>query len=507
MSKYNWNIYNNERLINDLVDEFDELAFVEDVIKTKRRKGSKLPKKRFPLAHLVYLCRKIYSGYYTHKTFLEKQSISYKVLELWFGEDYHRYTDILLDYTETWSKKDSLTRGWSLKDRTRKVLDKYFEREVRRTDTNRLLGLDGKVIKKLPGAAIMRTVDNEGRRMRQNEKMESNIHSVVELNFNNIQSTIDMIRQIKDVGYIKGKNNNAWTRDLMNYSPDELTNFRKSLLELRDITDSEMLPKGKMYQHYYEGQTGRVYSTGQHSLQRMKKIIRDIVLGGVGYWDYDIQNCHYTIMNQLGNDYGLRTFNSFDNYIKNKSKIRKSLSKELKVDVSIIKECIIAILYGCKKSVGDKNKLTELLGRDKHLKLLQNDWITELFDDREDITNSIIDKTIREPKKYRWLKLKGIKKQYFENCRNKRLNYLDENGKKTQNRFVLAHILQGIESKMLDICMGVELGRVGVLIHDGFVTRGTIDEVKYSTAIENELGISVKFDKKKLDCELDHVVF
>ena len=239
----------------------------------------------------------------------------------------------------------------------------------------------------------------------------------------------------------------------------------------------------------------------------MKKIIRDIVLGGVGYWDYDIQNCHYTIMNQLGNDYGLRTFNSFDNYIKNKSKIRKSLSKELKVDVSIIKECIIAILYGCKKSVGDKNKLTELLGRDKHLKLLQNDWIIELFGDREDITNSIIEKTIREPKKYRWLKLKGIKKQYFENCRNKRLNYLDENGKKTQNRFVLAHILQGIESKMLDICMGVELGRVGVLIHDGFVTRGTIDETKYSTAIENELGISVKFDKKKLDCELDHVVF
>ena len=132
MSKYNWNIYNNERLINDLVDEFDELAFVEDVIKTKRRKGSKLPKKRFPLAHLVYLCRKIYSGYYTHKTFLEKQSISYKVLELWFGEDYHRYTDILLDYTETWSKKDSLTRGWSLKDRTRKVCKVVIYSRARR---------------------------------------------------------------------------------------------------------------------------------------------------------------------------------------------------------------------------------------------------------------------------------------------------------------------------------------------------------------------------------------
>ena len=351
----------------------------------------------------------------------------------------------------------------------------------------------------------MKTVDNNGRRMRREEKMENNIHSVLKLNFNNIQNTIDMIRQIKDVGFIKGTNNNAWTKDLMEYNPEELTDFRKSLLELRDITDSEMLPKGKMYQHYYEGQTGRVYSTGQNSIQTMKKIIRNIVLGGVGYWDYDIKNCHYTIMNQLGNEYGLRTFNSFDNYIKNKSKIRKSLSKELKVDVKVIKECIIAILYGCSKSVRKDNKLTELLGTTGHNRLLQNDWIQELFKDREELTDSIIEKTLQNPKQYRWLRLKGIKKQYYENVRNKRLNYLDENGNKTKNRFVLAHILQGIESKMLDVCMGVELGTICVLIHDGFITRNEIDELKYSKAVKNELNIDVEFEKKKLDCVLDHV--
>jgi len=505
MSKYSWNIYNNERLVNDLVDEFDELAFVEDVIKTKRRKGSKLPKNRFPLAYLVYLCRKIYSGYYTHKVFDEYQSVSYKVLERWFGENYHRYTDILLEHTEVWSKTDGYTRGWRLQARTEKILDSYFEREVKRKDVNRLLGLDGKIIKKLPSQGIMKTVDNNGRRMRREEKMENNIHSVLKLNFNNIQNTIDMIRQIKDVGFIKGTNNNAWTKDLMEYNPEELTDFRKSLLELRDITDSEMLPKGKMYQHYYEGQTGRVYSTGQNSIQTMKKIIRNIVLGGVGYWDYDIKNCHYTIMNQLGNEYGLRTFNSFDNYIKNKSKIRKSLSKELKVDVKVIKECIIAILYGCSKSVRKDNKLTELLGTTGHNRLLQNDWIQELFKDREELTDSIIEKTLQNPKQYRWLRLKGIKKQYYENVRNKRLNYLDENGNKTKNRFVLAHILQGIESKMLDVCMGVELGAICVLIHDGFITRNEIDELKYSKAVKNELNIDVEFEKKKLDCVLDHV--
>ena len=45
--------------------------------------------------------------------------------------------------------------------------------------------------------------------MRAAEKLENNIHSVLELNFDNIQRTIDLIRQIKDSGYIKGKNNNA----------------------------------------------------------------------------------------------------------------------------------------------------------------------------------------------------------------------------------------------------------------------------------------------------------
>jgi hypothetical protein len=69
MSKYSWNIYNNERLVTDLINEFEELAFVEDIVKTKRRKGSKLPKQRFPLGYLVYLCRKIYSGYYTFRLY------------------------------------------------------------------------------------------------------------------------------------------------------------------------------------------------------------------------------------------------------------------------------------------------------------------------------------------------------------------------------------------------------------------------------------------------------
>ena len=53
--------------------------------------------------------------------------------------------------------------------------------------------------------------------------------------------------------------------------------------------------------------------------------------------------------------------------------------------------------------------------------------------------------------------------------------------------------------------MGVELGRVVVLIHDGFITNGKIDELRYSKAVEDTLGISIEFDKKSLDCVLSNV--
>jgi hypothetical protein len=506
MGNYNWNVYNQEYLVKKLCENFDELNFVDDVINRKKVvKGQ--GKFRYPLGYLIYLVRKIYTGYYQHKVFKETTSVSYKVLTNWFGRDYHKYTDILLEYTEVWSKSQGYTRGWKLKDDTRKVLDDYFTKEVRQKEVNRMLGLDGKVIKQLSDAGIYRVTDNIGRRMRKEEKLENNIHSIIEINFDNVQNCLDIIRQVMDSGYIKNGNLNKWTKGFLNKSPGELKDYRNVLREIRDISDTEWLPKGKMYQHYYETSTGRVYSTGHNSLQRMRKLIRNVILGGVGYWDYDIQNCHYTLLNHLVEYYGLKSCNSFDEYIKNKVKIRNNLSKDLGVELSVIKECIIAVMYGCSKVNRDGNKLTDLLGKQKQILLVENTFIKELFEDRNRVVKDIIDITDKENKKYNFLKIYGKTKRYYQNIRNKRLYLIDKEGKKVKQNQILGHILQGMESKILDVCMGIELGKLRVLIHDGFVTEGRIDEKQYSNVVKNELGISVRFDKQKLDCCLNKVNF
>jgi len=504
MSKSSWKIYNPERLVKDLHSEFPELNFVDDVIKVKRRKGSKLPKYRFPLGYLIYLTRKIYSGYYKHRVFQTRSSIHYKTLEKWFGEDYHSITDILLEYTDTWSKELGYTRGWSLLPSTRKILDDYFSKEVRQKETNRILGLDGKILSKLPEHGIVRTNDMSGRRMLKEEKFNNNLHSVVKINFDNIQNCIDVIREIKDTGSIGKDNYNKWTKKLLckDLTPDELTDRRNTLVDLRHIADTELLPKGSIYQHYFEVDSGRVYTQGNTSLQQTYKEIREIVLGGLGYWDYDIRNCHYTIMNYLTDYFGIGKCDSFDEYTNNKKHIRKTISLQLDVDEIIVKKILIAILYGCSKRIKEGNQITDTIGEKKHAELLTNPFISLLFSDRDRLSKGILDRVVSEPLKHPYLQIHGKKKIYYQNIRHKKLNYYDEEGETQYTPKVMAHILQGIESKMLDICLGVSPGELKVLIHDGFITEGRIDESKYIKKIEEETGISVMFDKKPLDCVL-----
>ena len=92
---------------------------------------------------------------------------------------------------------------------------------------------------------------------------------------------------------------------------------------------------------------------------------------------------------------------------------------------------------------------------------------------------------------------------FFSNIFNKRL-YLIEDGKKVTKRRVLAHLLQGLESKMLDICLGKGRNRqIKVLIHDGFISNGTLNESDMVSDILTGTGVSVEFDKKPLDCVLN----
>ena len=497
-------IYTTQKLKETLIKEFDELVWIDE----KKKIGRKKNKIIYPLSSLIYWCQKIYTGYYKHNTYGGYHSIHYKTLEGWFGQDYHNIVSILLESPLGW-KKGSHTKGWRLRKKTEKVLDDYYSKISRQRRYNTLLNLDGKRITKLDPAGITKT-STMGKKVSKEERFENNINSVVKVNFDNIQNGIDLIRQYLDTNKIDSFNKNKWTNKLFyeehpihTRTPDSLVERWRTLLLLREMSDNEVLNKGYIYKHYYYNKTGRVYTDGNISIQNMYSDLRDIVFGGLGCWDYDISNCHYTIMKQLMHYYNIKGGDSFQYYIDNKKQIRKTLSLKLGVSESKVKSVIISILYGSQKTINENCEITKILGQDKHRELLKDAFIQQLFDDRETLTDNIIKITEKEPKQHQYLQICGARKPYYKNIRNRRLLFTDSNGKKTPRRKILGHLLQGLESKILDIIIG-EVGRdkIKVLIHDGFICDGRIDENKVITAVHNELQIEIEFDKKPLDCKL-----
>ena len=501
--KNNWKIYNQKLLIDKLTEEFEGLVWVDE----KVRRGKGKDTYRYPLGYLIYFARKIYSGYYKHNIWDEYTSVSYKTLQNWFGREYHDITDILLVHTEDWSHGDKITRGWKLNDRCRKVFDEYFSREVRQKQTNKLLGLDGRVLKTFPRHGIIKSVNRDGLRLRKEEKMENNINNTTEVNFDNIQKCIDIIREIKDTGRIGKENYSDYTKPLLNIDPDTLTEIRNDLTDLRDIADSELLPKGKIYQHYFEGDSGRVYTTGNTSIQQMNRIIRPIVMGGLGYWDYDIQNCHFTLMKHIAEYYGYKKMDSIELYLKEKTKIRKRLSLLVDEDMSIIKQILLSILYGSSQTIRKGNAVTDLVGGKKQSELNADAFVDKLYKDIKGLTEHIVGITETDRHKHPYLKMHGQKVLYYENIRHKRLSVMGENGKKTPGRKILAHILQGLESKILDVIMGKVGGNIKVLIHDGFILEQFVEHKELVKIVKDTLDIDVLFQSIPLECVLQKSIY
>ena len=226
-------------------------------------------------------------------------------------------------------------------------------------------------------------------------------------------------------------------------------------------------------------------------------------MGGLGYWDYDVENCHFTLLKHIAAYYGYKRLDSIEEYLKNKSVIRKRLALLVDEDVHIIKQILLSILYGSSQMIRKGNAVTDLVGGKKQHELNDDAFIDRLYTDIKGLTEFIVEITSREKTKHAYLRLHGQNVLYYENIRHKRISVLDENGRKTPGRNILAHILQGLESKILDVIMG-SIGRdIKVLIHDGFITEHFIEHDILTKLIKAELDIDLRFQSIPLNCVLE----
>ena len=97
---------------------------------------------------------------------------------------------------------------------------------------------------------------------------------------------------------------------------------------------------------YKERNTGRLYGVGKGNIQNKQKELRTMLLSGMGYYDYDMENAHYNILEQYYRMLSNKKLKRIRQYVNNTKGIRYRLVKETGNNYRTIKQCLISLIYG-----------------------------------------------------------------------------------------------------------------------------------------------------------------
>lgn len=270
-------------------------------------------------------------------------------------------------------------------------------------------------------------------------------------------------------------------KDYREISDEGLDRRNKHAIELINNTLVDIVGQGRLLQLYTEKDSGRLYGDEKLNLQTLPREMRYIAMGGMNYYEYDIENCHYSIIYQLNQMWGGKPLDAINRYIKDTKETREAISKETGVDYNIIKTILIDLVYGAgikQKHRYDKYKgksfdnsiLKTLLeytndNRDDAIKLFDtiagNKRVSKIYDELESARKLL-------KSKYR---IKTIRnKEYLENTIGKITSILDYRGEVRSRGAMLSHITQGIESAALRVILEEEGEYFVMPHHDGWVS-------------------------------------
>ena len=251
-------------------------------------------------------------------------------------------------------KKDGHTQKYKLKKKVRDICDSIFLGEIKK---HRLLDRDGKVMTDWTDYAVSK-LNEKGEFQQKVDNKKWSFDSKVLLNKNNGTilthlwsdlykyktgrlTEIEVSRWI-DIITKAGGNINDGDR----WSGDRLEELHRSSLEIYNKMMLDITGDGSVGQTYKERNTGRLYAEGFGSLQGMMREQRRILMGGLGYYEYDMENAHYTILQQYYKMLSNKKLPRITKYISNTKGYRLRLEKETGNDYEVVKQVLISLIYG-----------------------------------------------------------------------------------------------------------------------------------------------------------------
>jgi len=536
---YNTNI--TETLVDLLSDNITGFREVDWWSKSKRY-GKSIDIKTIKYELCVLVSDAYFGHELKHRDDALYYSIHYERAKRLLGKNYRKYLDLVFRCKggvkiSAWNSKDGSTLRWKLKDEVIELCDKAYKKN---TGIRRLVDRKGSVMKSWVGYAVSKYNEKAEKSKKVDTTAYQNIEETILLNKINCTLATHMFSDIYKykTGRIKESEVSKWydildkigadINDDERFGLDRLKELHLRTIEMWGQLNIDIIGDGRLAVMYKERNTGRLYTIGYGGLQNIQRELRTMLLSGLGYFDYDMENAHYTILGQYYKMISNRSLPAVSKYISNTDATRTQISKDTGIRKDLVKKCLLGIIYGAKinskrKVVNGKHQDTAIYktiyGQTKDAKVA--DYMFDRFSKNTDIVEIWRDVDIA----YRYIKnnwkivsYKGGNKERMANM-NGNTTYTKELKPDGTYQYkskgqLLSHFLQGIEARILKDIILEEGNSFRLAIHDGWVSYINWDVADIERRISqhtrkhllNYSGIQRAFEIKIKKKELKEIV-
>lgn len=373
---------------------------------------------------------------------------------------------------EAWSKGQERTKAYTLTPKVADLHRAFMAGAFRRKHT-RLLTEDGKQITSLPPTAF------EAKSLRGTTRVGFRnllIRPTVPVNLAQLKKLLGSI-EVRLYAHEAG----IHQAELFAASPDIgfLRELKQEVLGLVHLARNERW-QGAILTRYEESASGRQYATGTPNLQNCRRVTRQAALAG--FYDLDIENCHFDILNQMAEQCGY-VCTEIRAYLADKKGRRRVMAELFGITEGQAKTAFITLVYGARFSVRDEDALPKLLGPATQA-VYQHPPFKALKDDIAGARRAILKA--------------HVSRQKITNAMGLTIDIRD-----ADDRQQLAHLLQGVEAAALEAACRVYPERVILLQHDGFSSTTRLDTRRIEEAILAATGYRLKVEQKAITVDLD----
>jgi hypothetical protein len=285
-----------------------------------------------------------------HSAYPEAVFFTYQELDQKFGRAQFQLLNSELDLFDVlpYDCKAQHTRGYKLKPDIQKAQHSMLRRIRARAQIVRLLLEDGRYLRSVPKAVA-------------SKDMAGITASKWTGACRMTPTRVDRERLIQLVQWLE-KQIKANTEDLFSaVDLDGLVYMKEMAEKILALANTDVAGPGFVMQRYVESDSGRLYAQNIN-LQTAPRLIKQSALHGL--WEYDIENCHYAIFEQMAQRAGYETQN-IKRYLAAKLSTRMGIASRVGITFEQAKVCLLAIMYGARANAFHENAIAEAIGQTK----------------------------------------------------------------------------------------------------------------------------------------------